>query len=266
MKKSLFLLTLVLVAALGLSCAGKIKNIVLHDDDPEHIWLQYFVDDNDEPVSMGYDHPAELTTEQVAKLLTAAEYEEFSFMAWRSKGRVFIDSEVEKLAKPLAEALAQATPNQWVHFAVTGQKVELFFKTRHLTDGICFIQDGRFNLVLGNMNVELINPDKELYKRDPRDRLYTDSLRLKVKPDLGIALPPIVQGDPWLEKERRNWLTYDLVKFFAAGEPAAEPVEATPEPQPDATERLQKLKELYDNGLISEEEYEQKRKEILEDL
>jgi hypothetical protein len=55
--------------------------------------------------------------------------------------------------------------------------------------------------------------------------------------------------------------------------PAPEPAPAPPAPEPVAaakpdelTEKLKKLKMLFDNGLISQEEYNQKKLELLSDL
>ncbi len=52
----------------------------------------------------------------------------------------------------------------------------------------------------------------------------------------------------------------------ATTEPAALPLEKAPEPKPAAKQRLLELKELYDEGLISEQEYQQRRQAILNDI
>lgn len=48
-------------------------------------------------------------------------------------------------------------------------------------------------------------------------------------------------------------------------EPAAGPG-PSPAPAPDASARLEQLRSLYDQRLITQEEYEEKRKEILKEL
>jgi len=252
-----------IAALLAAGCAGKIKTIKLTNADPEHIWLQYFVDQNDNPVPQGYQHPAQLTPDQFKKILEAVAFEEYSFFAWRKVGRVFADPEVKRLQESLAQALGQATADQWAHFAIIAMRRELLSitATPHLTDGVCYIKDGKFNLVIGNVDFELIEPDRELWRRDPRDRFGFDSIRLRVDPEHGIDIPPIVEGDKWFKKRRVNWLVFDLAKFLTP------PVEeqATPEPG-SVAERLRELKQLLDQGLITPEEYEQKRKQILEGL
>ncbi len=258
------LIVFLLLTILCTACAAKIKNVVIEDDDPEHIWLQYLVDKDDQIVAQGFAHPAQIAPERLRDMLGELAYEEYNFMAWRQAGPVFSEREASRLATALTEALAQATADQWVHFAVTDMKQELLFKTKHLTDGICYVKDNKLNIVLGNMNLELINPDRELYRADPRDKVYTDSKRLALKPDQGIDAPPIVPGDKWLEKARRNWVQIDLTTFKTVT--TVEEATPTPEPAKDTAARLQELKDLLDKGLITQEEYEQKRKEILGEL
>jgi hypothetical protein len=229
---------LCLVACLTVGCASKVMTIKLATDDPEHIWLQYFVDADGKPIPQGYQHPAQLAPEQIKKIFEAVSFEEYSFFTWRKVDRVFSDSEVKRLQEPVSKALAQATADQWVHFATTDMKREFLAitATRHLTDGICFVKDGKFNLVLGNVNFELIAADRELWRADPRDRFYFDSFRLFSDPAHGIAIPPIVLNDKWFKKRRVNWLVFDLEKFMQPPAPA-------PTTPADVTERLRKLKE-----------------------
>ncbi len=260
--RTLRLAALVFLAALALTgCASKIQTIKIQTDDPDHIWLQHFVAPDGTVVAQGYNHPAKLDPAVLKNMLVAVDYEEYSFFAWRKVNRVFTDPEIKTLQGALAQALAQATPDQWVHFAITGMKREFLSitPTRHLTDGVCFVKDGKFHLVIGNLNFEMIQSDRELWRRDPRDRFYFDSIRLASDPARGIDIPAIVDGDKWFKKRRVNWLVFDIAKFQ---QPETTPAPA-PVPTADATERLKKLKELLDQGLISPEEYEQKRKEIL---
>lgn len=264
--RNLRLLAIILPCLLlAIACAGNIKTVKLMDNDPEHIWLQHVVGDDDQIVPQNYDHPAKLSKKQLKAILEAAEFEEFILFSWKNRGRVFIDSEVEKLLDPLHDALTQAQPHQWVHFAVTGRKRDMLSitATPHLTDGVCFVQEGKFHLVIGNLNFELINRDLEVWRHDPRDHFYFDSIRLHVDPERGISKPPVIKEDKWLRKPRVNWLVFEPDTLLAATTP-----EETPEPATPSTveERLKKLKELYEQGLINEEEYNNKRREILEDL
>ena len=45
--------------------------------------------------------------------------------------------------------------------------------------------------------------------------------------------------------------------------PAQEPVRADPEPQPDVSEELRKYKQFLDDGLITQEDYDTKKRQLL---
>jgi len=304
------LLLLSLTVALAAGCNYKVKKIQLEQSRTEHIWLQYAEDRNEQTIPQHFDHPANLTVDQVKQLLSEVYVQEHSFFAWHDQGRLFIEAEREKLAPKLVDALQKANSDQWVHFAVTGMRKHLLLETKRLTDGICYVQNGRFHIVIGNFIVEMIDPEFEPYDGDPRDRTFISGLRLKTDEARGITKPSIVKNDKWFKYERVNWLIIDLKTYFADAEQPAEPAAAAaeqpadtavpppvseapaasataepaappapavvpesqaPEPaatpaKPDLAERLRKLQELYDQGLISEEEYRQKKKELLEEI
>ncbi len=265
MKRKRFLWGVAALIALAIlvgGCGAKVVKVELFEGHNEYVWLQYHSEDGN-VVAQGFDHPATVTAEQVERLLQAVHLEELSFLKWKDTGRVFYEDQRVKLASWLADALQKANGDQWVAFAVTGHKQLFFFETLVMTDGLCWVKDGRLHLVLGNVDFELIDPDKERYRGDPRDRFIFNSRRLLSDPAAGYAKPPVVKGDRWLDKERRNWLVFDLAKFAA---PAAATAPAPAPEKDDVETRLLKLKDLFEKGLITEDEYREKRKKILEGL
>ncbi len=60
-------------------------------------------------------------------------------------------------------------------------------------------------------------------------------------------------------KKPREFVT----RTMPAYQPAQAPIQEVKE---DPLEKLKKLKELYDMGVISQEEYEEKRKKLLEEI
>lgn len=324
-------LLLLLTVTLATGCNYTVKKIKLEQTRDEHLWLLYAQDRDKKTIVQHFDHPANLTVEQVKQMLSEVYVEEHSFFSWRDQGRLFLEAEREKLAPQLVEALQKADSDQWVHFAVTGMRKHLLLETKRLTDGICYVKDGQFHIIIGNFIVELIDPEFDPYDGDPRDRIFISGLRLKTDESRGIRKPKIVDGDKWLKYERVNWLIIDMDTYFASTEKETEPVAekesapattpekpaetptaarpapaASPESQPpaeaatsgpaatppaapekpaetvapesqpaapeatpvkpDIAERLRKLQELYDKGLITEEEYRLKKKELLEEI
>ncbi len=290
--------------------------------------LQYEIEKvsgKERTVAQGFDHPSQLTADQIDLILSEVNGQEFSFFKWSETKRVFFEEDRKELAPGLAEALGKATADQWIYFSFSPLRKGALLKTRYLTNGICFIKDGKFNLVMANINFkhgvedEMGTKDKP-EKGDPRYLTSVEFFRFVTNPDKGYDKPPIMKGDKWLNKEHNNWLVFDLDKFFIiSSKPDKLPEPATPEkiiqtsepemlPEPtkiekiaqptepedvlkpvqaeklpesaepgkitlpsgpkkmDITDRLKKLKELYELNLITDEEYNQKKREILKDL
>lgn len=303
-------LSAVLLAATG--CGSTLRQIDLDKSGPVRVSLRYVVEGG-HPRPQGYGHPARLAPEEVKKMLGAVGFEEYSYLKWRDQGPLFNEDEILLLAPKLAEGLQKATADQWVYFSVSGMHNYLVFSSGHLSDGICFVKDGKFNLVLGNIRFttsEQTGGVSEPSRIDPRDLKTFDYARLTVNKGSGpgVAPPPVVPGDRWFGTERLNWLVFDLATFLVrapeqpptTAAPAAAPVTApaaaaatpsapapvaaptavpatapaaatapgaaVPSPSLDPGERLIRLKDLRDRGLITADEYEKKRQEILKGL
>ncbi|MDP8221884.1 MAG: SHOCT domain-containing protein [Candidatus Lernaella stagnicola] len=279
------ILLIVLVFSLA-ACATKIRRTEVYKHRSDYVRLAYF-EHKGEIQKLGYDHPREMTVEQVDAVLAAVVLEEKTLFKWTNSGGVFSAEHRQNLAPHLAKALAEANPDQWVEFAATGHQAYLsIFKKLVLIDGVCWIEGNKLHLVLRNVDYEVINRDQEPRRGDPREHFLFNARRLRVNPEAGFDKPPVVPGDKRLDEARRNWLVFDLARFFEpqTGDtvikerlpevkqgPAGEEIRPDkPKIRPDdtktAAERLAELKELYEKGLITEEEYNRKRNEILEEL
>lgn len=247
--------------------------------------LTWETDANGRVVPKGFSHPASIEPAKLAAILADLTYSEHSFFKWRERGRVFDEDEVKKLAKSMAKALSTCNADQWVGFDVTSYKRDLVFKSRKLTSGWAWVKDDRLHLVLGNFNFELSNDDQP-YTGDPRARFSLGTFRLDPGPH--NSPPGLVADDPYLKKDHTNWTVVALANWAPKPRPEDEEETAEPEtppatppaPLPAATpaerptppapveersveERLLELKALLDKGLITPEEYEKKRAEIL---
>jgi hypothetical protein len=225
-----------------------------------------------------YEHPATLSSEQVGKILAAVGIEEFSFFKWRDESVLLAAEDVPQLAPRLTEGLRKAGADQWVYFSVRNVPKALTFGAVRFSDGIAFVKDGKLNLVFDNIGY-VENVDTLPSKMDPRDAKTSENVRLTAKaPEVRGGPPALVPGDRWLGRERTNWLVFDL-STAAATPPEPQPVAATPAVPPvmapppapaaapaDPAERLRRLKDLRDKGLITADEYEKKRQEILKGL
>jgi hypothetical protein len=262
-------LSAVLLAAAG--CRSTISEVPVYRDSGVLVSLRSSAQDRGgSPVR--YEHPAALSGERVQRILAAVGVEEHAFFAWRDQGALFGEGELLLLAPRLAEGLRRARADQWVYFSIRNTPKSLTFGVVRFSDGIGFVKNGQLNLVFGNI-AYVENVDTTPSTVDPRDAKSSDLVRLTAKPPEARGGPPaLVSGDRWLGSERQNWLVFDLMAppAPAPDRPASvtTPVPGAPElsvPQ-DAAERLRKLRDLKDLGLITADEYEKKRQEILKGL
>jgi hypothetical protein len=222
-----------------------------------------------------FDHPREFTAREMQAVFASVRFFKpgvFSFGGKQGKEfDLFTAEEAAILAEHLTEAFARAGPDQWVDFSLNVFRGQTFIGNYRLSDGVMFVKDGKLNLAFRNISLK-INPDDQPNAFDP-----TKGYRAFNKLVAGEGQELVDEN--WLEMDVKNLPMTTAIKPApapaATGVPA--PSETTaPAPaaaQPEATpakasvkERLLELQELYDEGLITQEEYQQKRKEILEDL
>ncbi len=269
-----------LLAAAG--CTSTTREIPVYSQGQVVVSLRSFTKAGS-GAGLRYDHPATISSERVGRILASVGVEEFSLFKWRSEGVLLVAEDVAQLAPRLTEGLLRAAPDQWVYFSVRNVPRYLTLGAVRFSDGIAFVKDGRLNLVFDNIGY-VENVDIPKSRLDPRDAKTSANVRLAAKsPDALGAAPPLVRGDQWLGRERTNWLVFDVAPAAA---PAPEPplVAATPAPAAapapalasaastdtpapaDPAERLRQMKDLRDKGLITADEYEKKRQEILKGL
>ncbi len=239
-------------------------------------------------------HPAELSPELVEQIIAAIRYTRpFVNLGGLSKGKdyeLLTAEEAGSIAPYISQAFAQANSSQWVDFSLEVHRGVLFiFGSDQLTDGVAFMKDGKLNIAFRNIS-EKISAEGTPNIVSP---LKSSAGTAKLVPGKGLELAKNKKG-----KTVDNWLVIDLKAFSAPAaeakpaevkaEPAkpetkpaeVKPQEKSPEksaaqPAPPPAEpksgksvkqRLTELRELYDQGLITEDDYNKKREDILKDL
>ena len=204
-----------------------------------------------------FEHPREIKTEDMARALGSLTYFQVSSYAMTAKkgdvSPLFTEADVAILAGPLCQALAAAGTEEWVDFSLTIFRGPQFFGSFRQTDGVMFWKDGKLNVAFRNLNVKTeVGQTQNTY--DPT-RGYRASNHL-------------VEG-PGRTIKAENWVVIDPdavpapAPVVAPSVPGAPPVAA---PVRSAKERLQELDQLKKDGLITDEEYQQKRKQILDEI
>ncbi|TVS12862.1 MAG: hypothetical protein EA419_03575 [Wenzhouxiangella sp.] len=221
-------------------------------------------------------------------------YREAGLLARSSEQAVFGTEELDELVAALSRALATAGPGQQARFASFSRRGGTLGQLRK-TEGVAFVdRDDRLNLAFVGVQ-EFAGPDEDFFRflelsdrnplTDGRSLITLQSdhpghrslpeqdrrpLPLWIRVDLSTASTqpertagPAVSDDPVPTGEDAE---ADIP------EPASAPVTATPpSTEEDGTQhqvrrRLEFLKELHEDGLISTEEYQQQRREVLQRL
>lgn len=250
----------------------------------------------DRIIGQKYDHPYQIGLQDLKKLMADLSYTEKSGLLGKEKQKpVFQTVEINRLAPVLADALAKADDSQRIRFTSFNQGKALIFSVSRETEGVMFLESGGpLNIAFSFINSEIDPTETTAY---PAGFSKVDPLKTRTS---GINIIPAA---PYAElyvfddgKPAPMWVVADLQKLNQAAEtapvpPAAVETEtdmapAAPVATPPVTEtgktapvptsedmlqqdiknKLKYLKELLDEGLISEQDYNAKKMELLEKI
>ncbi len=299
MKQVAILLAMATVILTVSACAtGRWESEELVDRRHIRVTLEHRVE-NDQIVDQNYNQPRDIEPNVVETLLKNLFYMTApEFFGEAEEQPVFQIEELERLAPALSTALQKANENQRVRFTSHNRGGGLIFKDNRKTSGALFVDpDDRLNIAFSYINRITDYEDRiDSYGSTDPDPLTIESSDAPV-----IAKAPFIEhhlttsGAP-----SPMWLKADLDAVRAAVKtppvPAPEPAR-TPEPEPQEVEpqeveparkapsdgqapapgdwenqketlktKLEYLKELYDDGLISETEYEAKKQDLLNQI
>lgn len=243
-----------------------------------------------------YQHPYTIGHAELKKLLGELTYQEKAGLMKSGKQTpVFQPDEIERLTPALAEALAKADAGQRVRFVSFNLGEALVFAVARKTEGVLFVQPGGYLNIAFNL-VNAPRQPSENTALSPRyakvDPLKIETAEIRMTPEAGYAeLHRLANG-----QQAPLWVVADLGRLpqtKPAAAPAAQapleiaetspqgapvttrpaqqavPAPASEQPNEDrlwqeVKERLRYLKELLDEGLISEKDYEAKKAQLLE--
>lgn len=246
-------------------------------------------------VEQNYSHPVNnIDTALLYRIFRDLKYIGRSpYLGKQVEKPVFQKQEIERLAPAVAIALKRADSNSRVYFASFNYSTDTLLKKRRLTEGVIFIDENKkLNIAFSWINQQvnlydepLLDGDPELEgKSEPREPLETYDTAKKLAADVSYIKKAEIRGG----KEAPMWIKADL-NVLARSEKAPEAesagtekqekktYSADPEPDKEAGDireqrreeirsRLKYLKELYEEGLITESEYEDQKQQAFEEL
>jgi hypothetical protein len=246
------------------------------------------------------EHPVTLTPDQIRNFLGTLEVRSGSNDKLRP---VFTEEELNDIAGPLSMALAQAQPSQDITFASTGTPGRLgrinVFTPRYVTTGRVFYADGRLNIIFGLIQGEFegqLRATGVLRPFTPGSRDKRLTADATVQPPVEMQYASAKRGD-WIQvapaalpatavaatavaatstqtgattgtsQSSRVQPAASVAAPAAAVQPVAGSATESKDSQYQRFEaRLTTLRKLRDSNLISEHEYQAKRRAILDEL
>jgi len=212
--------------------------------------------------------PQRIPAEQLLQLLQSVQVKE-------SNGDVvalFTAAEAERLALALSQALSRADAHQDIVFFSSERRGIVLLSPRLGVAARAFRSQDAINLIVGAGRLEFF----DRYRGSGVMPVFSYGSRMKPAPTDLQAEGASYPGGP----DRRDWLAWRVAQAQAqpqkptstATPPPAAPAEHAAPVQRDERfydlqeERLRRIKRMREQGLITEEEYQQKKKEILNDL
>ena len=222
-----------------------------------------------------FTHPFELSEKEWTRLLESVWVRhEPGFFTFASQDEApipaFTVDDITFLSKWLGKAFTRAHPDEWVVFGLSQARSA---DITELTTGGWFVEGDRLHLVLANYRyaVTMVSVRKRLWD----DPLQSMGSRNYIFAAGDYQSATLVGGGP-MRDLLGTAVPQVAIEYKGLLKPpaAAKPVQKSDAPQPatsaeqesgsDFTKKLRELKQLRDEGVITEEEYRTKKKQLLD--
>lgn len=275
-------LTAVVGLLLSISAAQAASDLIVWERGDQSVRLGK-QDDVSAPPN---DHPAVATADEIGAMLGTLRLRYANEDADVAPISVFTPDEIDNLGKAVTTALRRASPSQDVIFYVIGahqMSRGAFAQRNRVSAGRVFYRDDNLNIIFGQVQTPhrkkniYGQTDQDFYPRNYGNRSEAAKHDVVFIPDSATHLYRDNSGtrDDWIviepggavvEVPIRPLLPAASSSVDKAKEQAGGTGAQSTEMTADVEERLERLKRLLKRGLISEDAYQTKMKEILQDL
>jgi hypothetical protein len=195
-------------------------------------------------------HPFAISAERLRQALRG-----WKIKGLAGEGPLFGEDELTEIVPHLAGALAKAGRKEDVIFAVAGNH-GMFggYSPRTLTGGRAFVRDRQLNIIFG-----LVQYPFERDLIDGKVPPLAAGSRM-ARTDSHWTIEP---GNARLVGNRPDWVMADTTTIPLESKPAAAPANSRYQ---EIEDKLRTLERLRANGVITEEEYRERRRAILQGI
>ena len=218
--------------------------------------------------SVRYDHPAEIDLETLktalASVVARHEVSLLNRLLTQQKevrGSAFTAEEVALLADRMKAAFLKATPQEQVAFFLTSRKNSM---ATQITSGVAFVKGGEIHLILANDQTSISSEqhpylprENPLYVYEPGSfQLLPQTHQRSVSDAAGRSLQGVAIDLAAPPAPARSEPMTSNAQEKAPAPSGASPLEA----------QFRLLKKLREENLITEEEYKEKKSELLRSI
>jgi len=230
----------------------------------EHTWVKRVSAEAGAPLN---EHPARVDGTVVRQFLG-----EVRFLADGQEMPLFHKDELASLAEPLREALSLASPGEDLVLLSTHKRGGSFLSSAYGITARLFVQGGQFQILVHDARLDFV------------DRYRGSQVLPEFHFGARSAASAVILKHPTATARRSDWLSLPLVGLAAeapgtTAAPAPVTMPRPPEAAPRASTkprdaaffaeqegRLRALKRMREENLITEDEYQQKRRDVLQGL
>ncbi|HEX7649027.1 MAG TPA: SHOCT domain-containing protein [Noviherbaspirillum sp.] len=211
--------------------------------------------------------PQSLSTEALGRILGELRF---------GTQRLFDDDSAATLAQGLSKALAKASPQQEAIFMVTSKPGGGLFGVKLGNSGRAFIDGKGLNLIFGEAHADFLVRYRATHMERPFDFGSRSKASQVVITGSGVQMPrpdwiviPLAGSSATLAAPVQQAVSATVPTAIPVAAPLAAPAAPAANSVRDdqyyaaQEQRLKSLKRLRDQELINEQEYQEKRREIL---
>jgi len=251
------------------------------NDQSASVEIREELDEQGNTIKKNFKHPYYFTGSGLANILSSIYYNQKSLIKGSTgRRKLFREEELQNIIPPIISAFSMANDSQDILVFSTSDKVLLSDRQSYFS---MFISDNDLNIVFSTIQSKKNINDGRAFRKSNKDK-FEDPL--DVKRSSSWSLVPM--GGQRLASGRQNWLIIDLgSSLFGIADSDSESsgsnaiqtgsnisaiekrirtdknfIEEKKKYQ-DVREKLKELRDLRDEELISEKDYEVKKKELL---
>ena len=286
-------LSLLLLLSLATGCYSYNKktprksNIVgaTVNDNNTSVEIREELDENGNVIKKNYNHPYYFTAGGLTNILSSIFYTQKNLMlGTKGKQRLYQKAELQVIIPPILSAFSMANDSQDILVFSTVDKVLLADAQSYFS---MFISNNELNIVFSDIQNKKSVNDGRSFRKSNKNK-FKDPFEVKRSGRWNL-IP--MEGQRFAPGHQ-NWLIFDLSSnlFGVAGNGSSNNANNNPsqtdsrsrtierkvrtsnnfiektEKYQDVRDKLKELKVLSDEGLISDEDYELKKKELLNEF